>query len=230
MAQGPISIGGISAGNSGNSVEINHPTVGRLPDGANVERTVPTELAANNQITLVLRNDDFSTAARLNKVINSKFGSGTTKALDGRNLDVFLPASYADNRVGFIAELESLRVTPDKIAKIIINEGRRRMGSEVDRSVAISQGGVTIRVGIEYDVIQPAVHAESETAVVLRRKLTLMKKRPYRVWPRLEVTRCSGLGRSVSATTIIRSEALSRRSHEAGLLSRSKHTKRIAHP
>ncbi|MEQ1646141.1 MAG: flagellar basal body P-ring protein FlgI, partial [Pyrinomonadaceae bacterium] len=150
VAQGSISVGGISAGNSGNSVEINHPTVGRMPNGANVERSVPTELAANNQLVMVLRNEDFSTASRLNQVINAKFGSGTAKALDGRNIEVILPASYVDNRVGFIAELESLSLRPDKIAKIIINErtGTIVMGSEVRiASVAISQGGVSVKVG-----------------------------------------------------------------------------------
>ncbi|MFM9904744.1 MAG: flagellar basal body P-ring protein FlgI [Pyrinomonadaceae bacterium] len=158
VAQGSVSIGGISAGKSGNSVEINHPTVGRMPNGANVERTVPTELAQNNQLTMVLRNEDFSTASRLNKVINAKFGSGTARALDGRNIEVMLPAKYFDDRVGFIAELESLSLKPDKIAKIIINErtGTIIMGSEVRiASVAISQGGVSVSVGTEYGVSQP---------------------------------------------------------------------------
>lgn len=185
VAQGPISIGGISAGGSGNSVEINHPTVGRLPNGANVERSVPTELAAGNQLTLVLRNEDFSTAARLNKVINGKFGDGTAKALDGRNLEVLLPASYADNRVGFIAELESLKVTPDKVAKIIINErtGTIVMGSEVRiASVAISQGGVTVRIGTEYDVIQPApLSPKGETTVVPSTTVDVKERPPASV-------------------------------------------------
>lgn len=159
IGQGSVSIGGISAGNAGNSVEINHPTVGRVPNGATVERSVPTELAANNQLTLVLRNDDFSTAAKLNKIINAKFGMGTAKALDGRNIEVKLPESFNDNRVGFIAELETLRLTPEKIAKIIINErtGTIIMGREVRiAGVAISQGGVTVRIGTEYEVYQPA--------------------------------------------------------------------------
>lgn len=159
VAQGSISIGGISAGGGGNSVEINHPTVGRMPNGATIERSIPTELAANNQLTLVLRNEDFSTAAKLNEVVNKNFGAGTSKALDGRNIEVKLPAKFADNRVGFIAELENLRLTPEKIAKIIINErtGTIIMGREVRiQAVAISQGGVTIRVGTEYEVYQPA--------------------------------------------------------------------------
>jgi flagellar P-ring protein precursor FlgI len=170
IAQGSVSIGGISAGTQGNSVEINHPTVGRVPNGANVERVVAATLAANNQLTLVLRNEDFSTAARLDQVINAKFGTGTAKALDGRNVDVMLPVKYIENRVAFIAELESLRLTPDNIAKIVINErtGTIIMGNDVRiNKVAISQGGVSVRVGTQYDVVQPgALSANGDTAIV----------------------------------------------------------------
>lgn len=185
VAQGSISIGGISAGDSGSSVEINHPTVGRMPNGANVERSVPTELAANNQVVLVLRNEDFSTASRLNQVINAKFGNGTAKALDGRNVEVTLPAKYADNRVGFIAELESLSLRPDKIAKIIINErtGTIVMGSEVRiASVAISQGGVTVRIGTQYDVVQPEPFSpRGQTAVIPTTTVEVKEKKPASV-------------------------------------------------
>ncbi len=185
VAQGSVSIGGISAGGTGNSVEINHPTVGRLPNGANVERGVPTELAANNQLVMVLRNDDFSTASRLDQVINAKFGSGTARALDGRNIEVLLPAKYFDNRVGFIGELESLRLTPDKIAKIIINErtGTIVMGSEVlIGSVAISQGGVSVKVGTEFDVVQPAPFSNNgDTTVVPKTNVEVTEKKPASV-------------------------------------------------
>ncbi len=185
VAQGSVSIGGISAGDTGNSVEINHPTVGRVPNGANVERVVAAELAANNHLTLVLRNEDFSTAAKLNTAINKKFGAGTSKAADGRNIEVSLPTSYTDNRVGFIAEMENLRVNPEKIAKIIINErtGTIIMGREVRiGAVAISQGGVTIRVGTEYDVYQPApLTNQKETAVVPRTSVEVKEKTPESV-------------------------------------------------
>jgi len=170
VGQGSISIGGISAGTQGSSVEINHPTVGRIPNGANVERTVASELAANNTLTLVLRNEDFSTASRLNQVINRRFGADTSKALDGRNIEITLPAKYADDHVGFIADLEGLRLTPDKIAKIIINErtGTIIMGNEVRiAAVSISQGGVTVRIGTQYDVVQPTpLSTGGSTAVV----------------------------------------------------------------
>ena len=185
VAQGSISIGGISAGNSGNSVEINHPTVGRLPNGANVERSVPTDLAANNQLVMVLRNEDFSTAARLNDVINVKFGPGTARALDGRNIEVIVPDSYISNRVRFIAELESLSLRPDKIAKIVINErtGTIVMGSEVKiASVAISQGGVTVKVGTEYDVSQPnPLSPGGQTFVVPNTSIEIKDKKPESV-------------------------------------------------
>ncbi|CAN5416025.1 flagellar basal body P-ring protein FlgI [soil metagenome] len=185
VAQGSISIGGISAGNSGNSVEINHPTVGRMPNGANVERAVPTELAANNQLVMVLRNEDFSTASRLNQVINAKFGIGTAKALDGRNIEVMLPARYTDNHVGFIAELESLSLKPDKIAKIVINErtGTIVMGREVKiASVAISQGGVTVKVGTDYDVSQPnPLTVGGQTTVIPITTVDVKEKKPESV-------------------------------------------------
>lgn len=185
IAQGSVSIGGISAGNGGNSVEINHPTVGRVPNGATVERVVPTGLAVNNQLILVLRNDDFSTAAKLNQEINKKFGKGTAKALDGRNVEVVLPEQYAENRVGFIAELENLRLTPEKVAKIIINErtGTIIMGREVRlAAVAISQGGVTIRIGTQYEVSQPnPLSKTGETKVVPQTTVEVKEKPPESV-------------------------------------------------
>lgn len=186
VAQGSISIGGIAAdGGEGNSVSINHPTVGRIPNGATVERSVQTELATNNQLTLVLRNEDFSTSAKLNKVINAKFGAGTAKALDGRNVEVYLPASYTDNRVGFIAELENLRLSPEKIAKIIINErtGTIIMGNEVRiASVGISQGGVTIRIGTEYDIYQPAPLTKvTENQVITKTTVDVKEDKPASV-------------------------------------------------
>jgi flagellar P-ring protein FlgI len=185
IAQGSVSIGGISAGGGGNSVEINHPTVGRLPNGATVERAVPTELAANNQLNLILRNDDFSTASKLNQVINAKFGAGTSRALDGRNIEVRLPANYFENKVGFIAEMENLRLTPEKIAKIIINErtGTIIMGREVRLgAVSISQGGVTVKVGTEFEVSQPGVLSRTgETAIVPKTTVEVTQKVPESV-------------------------------------------------
>jgi flagellar P-ring protein precursor FlgI len=185
LAQGPVSIGGIAAGDAGNSVEVNHPTVGRVPNGATVERAVAAELASNGSLTLALRQDDFTTAARLARTINEKFGPGAARALDGRNVEVTIPTSMREDRVGFIAELESLRLKTDAVAKVIINErtGTIIMGRDVRlSSVAISQGGVTIRIGTEYEVSQPSALSRSgETVTVPRTSVEVKEKRPESV-------------------------------------------------
>lgn len=185
ISQGPISIGGIAAGDQGNSVEVNHPTAGRVPNGAMVERTVETSLTHNSTLTLVLRQDDFTTAARLNKAINQNFGAGTARALDGRNLTIRIPEKYADDEVSFIAEMETLKVQTDSIARVIINErtGTIVMGQDVRlSSVAVSQGGVTVRIGTEYQVSQPSVLSKTgETAVVPQVSVNVKERKPESV-------------------------------------------------
>jgi flagellar P-ring protein FlgI len=185
MAQGSVSIGGISAGDAGNSVDVGHPTVGRVPNGGMVERAVVTDLAANGMVTLVLRQDDFTTSARLSRAVNEMFGAGTARSLDGRNIAVKVPAKYQDDNVSFISDLETVRVQTDVVAKVIINErtGTIIMGSNVRlSSVAISQGGVTVKIGTEYDVSQPGVLARAgETAVTPRVDVNVKERQPESV-------------------------------------------------
>lgn len=185
VAQGSVSIGGLAAGGGGNSVDINHPTAGRLPNGATVERIVNTSLAAANALTLVLRQDDFTTAARLGKVVNEHFGAGTARALDSRNIEVRVPTKFSDDHVSFIAELETLRLQTDVKAKVIINErtGTIIMGRDVRlSSVAISQGGVTVRIGTEYDVSQPSpLTRNGDTVVVPRTNVEVKERKPESV-------------------------------------------------
>lgn len=185
IAQGPMSIGGISAGDEGNSVAINHPTVGRVPNGGMVERVVAASLAADGALTLVLRQEDFTTASRLGRTINQNFGANTARAVDGRNVDVKIPADRRDDTVGFIAELESLRLQTDAVAKIIINErtGTIIMGREVRiSSVAISQGGLTVRIGTEYDVSQPNELSENgKTVIIPRTTVEVTERKPATV-------------------------------------------------
>ncbi|MFN0088434.1 MAG: flagellar basal body P-ring protein FlgI [Blastocatellia bacterium] len=185
IAQGSVSVGGIAAGGGGNSVDINHPTAGRLPNGATVERAVATSLAEGQALTLVLRQDDFTTASRLGRRINERFGAGTARALDARNVDIRIPAEFFDDRVGFIAELETLRLQSDAIAKIIINErtGTIVMGRDVRiSSVAISQGGVTVRIGTEFEVSQPPPFSRTgETVVVPNTRVEVQERKPSSV-------------------------------------------------
>lgn len=185
MSQGSVSIGGISAGDEGNSVEINHPTVGRVPNGAMVERVAHADLAASGALTLVLRQDDFTTASRLGRAINQTFGAGTARAVDSRNVEVRVPADWRDDQVSFIAELESLKLQTDAVAKVIINErtGTIVMGRDVRlSSVAISQGGVTVRIGTEYQVSQPSVLSKTgETVTIPQTTVEVKERKPESV-------------------------------------------------
>ncbi|HKX27693.1 MAG TPA: flagellar basal body P-ring protein FlgI [Blastocatellia bacterium] len=182
MAQGSVSIGGISAGRSGSSVEINHPTVGRLPNGATVERAVANNLAEQQALTLVLRQDDFTTAARLSRAINQRFGMETARALDGRNVEVRIPERWNADHVGFIAEVEALKLKTDAVAKVIINErtGTIVMGRDVRlSSVAVSQGGVTVKIGTALEVSQPPpLSRNGETVVVPQTTVEVKDRKP----------------------------------------------------
>jgi len=180
MAQGPLSIGGIAAGGRGNSVEINHPTVGRVPNGATVERSIAVELGASKPLTLILHDEDFTTASRLQQTINDMFGSGCARAVDGRNVDVNVPPDWTDDVVGFLARLESLKLQTDAVAKVVINErtGTIIIGRNVKiASVAISQGGVVVRVGTEYDVSQPEALSDKGQTVVTPRTNVSVEER-----------------------------------------------------
>ncbi len=185
MAQGSVSIGGIAAGDAGNSVDVGHPTVGRVPNGGMVERAIATDLAANGTLTLVLRQDDFTTSARLSRAVNELFGAGTARSLDGRNIAVKVPPKYQDDNVSFISDLETVRVQTDIVAKVIINErtGTIIMGSNVRlSSVAISQGGVTVKIGTEFDVSQPGILSRTgETAVTPRVDVNVKERKPESV-------------------------------------------------
>ena len=179
LAQGPLSIGGISAGGRGSSIDVNHPTVGRIPNGATVERTVSADFTAAGVIKLSLREQDFTTAARVQEVINKNFGE-YAQALDGRNITVYIPAEWRTNKIGFISKLESLRLQVDTIAKVVINErtGTIVMGRNVRlSSVAISQGGVTVQINNETEVSQPNPLSNGSTVVVPKTSVTVEEKK-----------------------------------------------------
>ena len=107
MAQGNLIVAGAGAAAGGSKVTVNHLDVGRIPDGAQVERAVPTPLLEGNSISLSLNASDFQTAHKVAQAINQHFGNGVAQALDGRTVSVRAPAGPND-RVNFIAELEEL--------------------------------------------------------------------------------------------------------------------------
>ncbi|HFB83992.1 MAG TPA: flagellar basal body P-ring protein FlgI [Thermodesulfatator sp.] len=170
LAQGPISIGGFAAGGAaGGGVQKNHPTAGRIPGGATVEREVPVDLLHRQEITLALRDYDFTTVTRATEVINAYLGAPYARALDGKTISVRIPDQYRHNIVGFIAELERLEVNPDTVAKVVLDErtGTVVMGENVRISkVAIAHGNLSIQIKERPRVSQPPPFSPGATVVV----------------------------------------------------------------
>lgn len=170
VAQGPISIGGFNFGGGGARVQRNHTTVGRIPNGALIEREVPSSfLQGDSGLTIQLNQPDFTTAARVVSSIRSAFPNLTVQALDPSTIRVLLDPQSAVDPVMLIAALETLSVLPDIKARVVVNE---RTGTVVVNGdvrvapVAIAHGGITVRVQTTFEVSQPPPLSSGQTQVV----------------------------------------------------------------
>lgn len=164
-AQGAVTTGGFSAGRGGSSQQKNFPTVGISSNGAIVERDVAMNFTANGSLNLALNQPDFTTATRISEAINSRFGS-ISRARDPGTVAIDVPYAYQTDVVSFIAAVEELPVSPDAIAKVVINErtGTIVMGSNISiDEVAIAQGGLTIRITKDKEVSQPPPFSGGKT-------------------------------------------------------------------
>ncbi len=169
IGQGPISVGGFSAGGGGNSVQKNHPTVGRIAQGATVERELSFAIEDKSEFDVALGRPDFTTADRMVAAIDAAFGDGAARALDSGTLRVAVPARYRGDVVGFLSTLEGLEVEPDRAARVVINErtGTVVIGADVRIArVAVSHGGLSVSVSTVREVSQPAPFSEGETTPV----------------------------------------------------------------
>ena len=160
VAQGPISVGGFTAGTGGGggaTVTKNHPTVAQIIGGALVEREVQTSIVRDKTVELLLRDPDFTSAALMAEAINEVF-TNAARAVDSTSVQVRMPEGSEGEPVNFIARLESIEVTPNTPARIILNE---RTGTIVATanihisSCAVSQGAITINVASTLNVSQP---------------------------------------------------------------------------
>lgn len=170
VAQGPVAIGALAFGGKAAAVQKNHPTVGRIPGGAIVEREVPLNLdPAAEELSYQLRQADFTTVSRMVGVINSHFSQNIAKAVDSASLDIKIPAEYRGRTVNFIAALESLTVQPDTIARIVVNErtGTIVMGSDVRLStVVVAHANLNLVITESMDVSQPNPLAQGQTILI----------------------------------------------------------------
>jgi flagellar P-ring protein FlgI len=171
VGQGPVVTGGFVAGGAGAKQTLNHPTVGRIPNGAIVERGSPSP-AAGPHLKLQLRVADFTTSARVAAAVNTRFAPGGSQIAHADNaglISIDIPSGYASRSTEFIADLEAISVEADRLAKIVVNErtGTIVMGKQVQISpVAIMHGNLTVEIETSFEVSQPAPFAKvGETAV-----------------------------------------------------------------
>ena len=169
VAQGAMSITGVSVEVAGSSVQIGVATSGRIPSGATVERMIPTPFDTSEHIVLNVKESDFSTTMAITEAINTAFGIGTAKALDGVSIAVNAPMD-SSQRVSFLSMIENLDVAPgEPSARVVINS---RTGTAVINrnvkvtAVAVTHGAITVSISATNEVSQPAPFSEGETLEV----------------------------------------------------------------
>ncbi len=170
VAQGEVSVGGFSfSGAGGGGVKKNHPTVGIIAGGALIEREVPLNILDEGRLRASLKSADFTTANRIVQAINRAMGENTATALDAGTLDIVVPLEFQKNLVGFLSRIESIDVTPDTYARVILNErtGTVVMGEHVRiATVAIAHGNLSIQIKERVGVSQPRSFGAGQTVVV----------------------------------------------------------------
>ena len=166
LAQGNLIVGGAGASAGGSKVQINHLSAGRIPEGATVERAVPTPLNQGDTLRLDLNSNDFATARAVAKAINAAKGDGTASALDGRVVRVKVPAE-PDARVGFLADIENLPIELERrAARIVLNP---RTGSVVLNDAvtlgpcAVAHGSLSVTISSTPVVSQPGPLSQGQT-------------------------------------------------------------------
>ncbi|MGI9385792.1 MAG: flagellar basal body P-ring protein FlgI [Methyloligellaceae bacterium] len=176
VGQGPVAVGGFKAEGEAASITRGVPTVGRISNGAIIEREITYQLVNQRSLRLALRNPDLTTARRIVAVINAFSSHDLAKALDPGTVQLDLPEGFGRNIISLLTEIEQLRVEPDLNAKVIIDEqtGIIVMGRDVKIStIAIAQGNLTVTVTETPQVSQPSPFAENaETIVVPRTQVT----------------------------------------------------------
>ncbi len=180
VAQGPISTGGFVVGSdSGSGVQKNFPTVGRVVNGALIEKEIPNKFNQKQSLTLTLHSPDFTTSSRVARAINMAFYDQIARSHDAGTIEVKVPGKYMGNVVALVTMIESLGVTPDTVSKVIINErtGTVIMGENVRIStVAIAHGNLSIEIKEDSNVSQPLPFSRGGETVVTPESQVLVRE------------------------------------------------------
>ncbi|VAW73989.1 Flagellar P-ring protein FlgI [hydrothermal vent metagenome] len=180
IAQGNLVVGGLGvSGSDGSKITINIPSVGRIPNGASVEREVPSPFAVGKFVVLNLKSPDFTTATRLVISINKKLGKGTAKAIDATSIKISSPLDLTQ-KVAFVSFLENITITPAEApARIIVNSrtGTIVIGSHVRvMPAAVTHGSLTVTISEKPKVSQPGPLSAGTTTVVPRSQIKIKQK------------------------------------------------------
>jgi flagellar P-ring protein precursor FlgI len=169
LAQGPLSLGGFGGGGEGNSVTVNHLTVGRVPRGGTVQVNRVVSLTNLDTVDLALHEPDFASASRVALAINTELGADAAHAVDAGSVRLRVPTVYKSSLAELLARLEPIPVSIDTAARVVINErtGTVVMGGDVRiGSAAVAHGSLSVRISTTLDVSQPAPLSGGETTVV----------------------------------------------------------------
>jgi len=174
VAQGSLAISGFQAEGDAAKIVRGVPTVGRISNGAIIEREIEFALNKLGQLRLALRNPDFTTAKRIASAINDFIGSPAAEPLDPSTVQITIPKSFEGNVISLLTEVEQLQIEPDLAAKVVIDErsGIIVMGRDVRVStVAVAQGNLTVTISETPVVSQPQPFARGETRVTPRTRV-----------------------------------------------------------
>jgi flagellar P-ring protein precursor FlgI len=179
VAQGPLTNGAFSYGGKAAKVQKNHPTAGRIANGATIENTVPVDLGVAGQLNYQLDNADFTTASNISQAVNQLYGPDTAFPTDSGSVAISVPQIFQDHMVQFISSIETIEVDADSVARVVVNErtGTVVMGKNVTLStVAVSHGNLSLIIDERADVVQPNPFAFGQTVETPRTDISLVEE------------------------------------------------------
>ena len=169
IAQGAVSIGGFAVQSNQNTVQKNHLTVARIPNGATVEREVAVNFSGKDQITFSLNSPDFTTVSRMVHAVDTYLAGKYAVAVDGATVNVTVPEKYRQKEITLLADLENINITTDSLARVVIDErtGTVVMGSDVQiGELALSHGNLSVQIsGNQRSVISGELLSEEKAAM-----------------------------------------------------------------
>lgn len=184
LAQGALTVGGFSASGKAASTSKNVATVGIIPGGGIVERSIPFEFNQQNKLTLNLRIGDFSTAQQIAERLNGAMGGPYARAVDATSVVMDVPPQYRNNLVPLMASVENLDVNPDTAAKVVVDEktGTVVLGRDVRVSrAAVAHGNLQITVQESEQVSQPGPFSQGQTVVTPQTEANIREEQRHLV-------------------------------------------------